>query len=148
MLDTSDAFAIEGTILRLDDPICHAMIRDFLASESNARTVVRIISDDPENDLIMRCEKIALSPMATGITVIETKADPSLSYFGFETAWNLSRREAAICKLLLSGKTVEKIVKHLEKSNDTVRFHIRNIYRKMGVSSREEFFAKMQPFRF
>lgn len=52
------------------------------------------------------------------------------------------------CRLLLQGHTVQEIVEAGSKSPDTIRFHIRNIYQKIGVSSREALFARLRPFLF
>lgn len=52
--------------------------------------------------------------------------------------YDLTRREEAILNLLLEGKTRSEIARELVVSDNTVKTHIRNLYRKMGVSGKDE----------
>ena len=47
----------------------------------------------------------------------------------------------------MSGMNAEQISSSLEISLETVRTHIRRIYSKTGVRSREALFAQLQPFK-
>lgn len=48
----------------------------------------------------------------------------------------LSPREVDVIEALDSNSTYEDIAAHLNLSINTVRHHVRNIYRKLGVTSR------------
>jgi DNA-binding NarL/FixJ family response regulator len=48
----------------------------------------------------------------------------------------LTRRESTILAALASGATTKKISRDLWLSEHTVKFHLTNIYRKLGVSNR------------
>jgi DNA-binding NarL/FixJ family response regulator len=50
----------------------------------------------------------------------------------------LSEREAAVLEAVARGLSNREIGKHLWISEQTVKFHLRNIFRKLGVSSRTE----------
>lgn len=52
--------------------------------------------------------------------------------------YDLTRREEAILVLLLEGKTRAEVAAELYVSDNTVKTHIRNLYRKMGVSGKTE----------
>jgi DNA-binding CsgD family transcriptional regulator len=54
-----------------------------------------------------------------------------------------SRREQEIAELLLQGLTRSKIAGRIFIAEDTVKFHISHIYKKLGVNSRAEFFARL-----
>ena len=55
----------------------------------------------------------------------------------------LTRREREICALLLTtGDAQKHIAAQLGLSEDTVKFHVKNIYRKLEVQSRMELIAK------
>lgn len=51
---------------------------------------------------------------------------------------NLSNQESRIMELILQDKTNKEIAQELFISVSTVKTHINNLYKKMGVSSREE----------
>ncbi len=51
---------------------------------------------------------------------------------------NLSDREQEVYILLCEGKNYREIAEALFVSQNTVRFHLKNIYRKLGVKSRHE----------
>jgi DNA-binding NarL/FixJ family response regulator len=57
----------------------------------------------------------------------------------------LTRREAEVLPLLQEGRSNAQIAIALEVGVETVRTHARNIYRKLGVSSRRELAAPSAP---
>jgi DNA-binding NarL/FixJ family response regulator len=59
----------------------------------------------------------------------------------------LTRREAEVLPLLQLGRSNAQIAVALQVGVETVRTHARNIYRKLGVSSRRELSAPPAPDR-
>jgi DNA-binding NarL/FixJ family response regulator len=61
----------------------------------------------------------------------------------------LTAREAEVLQLLQEGMTNAEIAHHLSIGIETVRTHARNIYRKLGISTRRDLarFARSQPAR-
>lgn len=57
----------------------------------------------------------------------------------------LTAREAEILKLLAQHKTVGMIERELFIANGTAKAHVRHIYQKLDIHSREELFALMEP---
>jgi len=55
-----------------------------------------------------------------------------------EQRFNLTRREAQILRGLVNGLSYRAMAQDLAISVDTVRSHIRTLYKKMGVHSRHE----------
>ena len=55
---------------------------------------------------------------------------------------NLTSREREIFTLLLTDKPPKEIASFLKVSYYTVDFHRKNLYRKLGIQSRTELFAK------
>lgn len=55
---------------------------------------------------------------------------------------DLSARERSVFQLLCRGKNYQEIAEALYVSTNTVRFHLKNIYRKLGVKSRHEAMAR------
>lgn len=59
--------------------------------------------------------------------------------------YNLSKREAEIFDLILTGRNVPFIADVLYLSKNTVRTHIKNIYAKLDVHSRQELINLVHP---
>ncbi|NUR59755.1 MAG: LuxR family transcriptional regulator [Catenulispora sp.] len=58
---------------------------------------------------------------------------------GAHADWSsLSRREQAVARLVVQGLTNQQIAKRIRCSPETVKFHLRNIFRKLGIGSRVE----------
>src|SRR5205814_4476319 len=57
----------------------------------------------------------------------------------------LSRRETEVLELLQRGMTNAQIAHELSIGTETVRTHARNIYRKLGVSTRRDLARLAQP---
>ena len=66
----------------------------------------------------------------------ETEREKTLDDF------NLSPREKEIAVLLLSGDTAKAVSVKLGISVHTANFHIKNIYKKLGINSRSELFLQ------
>lgn len=56
---------------------------------------------------------------------------------------DLTRREEEILVLLLQGRTRSEIARELYVSGDTVKTHIRNLYRKLGVAGKGDLVDKL-----
>lgn len=54
----------------------------------------------------------------------------------------LSPREIEVSTLLLQGESAKHVAKLLKISTSTVNYHIKNLYRKLGIGSRAELFAR------
>lgn len=67
--------------------------------------------------------------------------DPPASPSPEAAEWELSRREEEILQLLTGGLRNRAIAAELHVSENTVKFHLGSIFRKLGVSSRAEAIA-------
>jgi DNA-binding NarL/FixJ family response regulator len=87
------------------------------------------------------------SPMSSHIArkvvnlLRQTTAEPKASPVAQEETL-LTSRERDILNDLAGGNSYQALAKGLNISTDTVRFHIRNIYRKLHVHSQSEAVAK------
>ncbi len=59
------------------------------------------------------------------------------------TSPQLTPRERQIVDCLIEGMSYKLIADHLDLSIDTVRFHFRNIYKKLHINSQTELMAKV-----
>lgn len=56
--------------------------------------------------------------------------------------FNLTPREEEVARLLLHGESTKQIATKLNISIHTVNFHIKNLYKKVGINSRAELFVQ------
>lgn len=56
----------------------------------------------------------------------------------FAAAYGLSQRETGLLRLILDGRTNKEIADELYISDNTVKFHVRNLLHKTGCSNRKE----------
>lgn len=68
----------------------------------------------------------------------------AMNYHGFAQAHDLTRREEEICLLVLQGRTNREIAEELHVSIGTVKTHVRHIFEKAGVATREDLRDKAQ----
>ena len=61
--------------------------------------------------------------------------------------YQITRREAEILRVLVSGRTAGQIGESLFISQRTVEAHLRNVYRKCAVNNRVELMAKIAGYR-
>src|SRR3954462_11167010 len=78
-----------------------------------------------------------------------TAAEPLERFDYLPEADILTAREAEVLQLLQEGMTNAQIAHHLSIGIETVRTHARNIYRKLGISTRRDLarFARPRPVR-
>ncbi len=62
--------------------------------------------------------------------------------------FGLTRTETKIAQALTEGLTAVEVASKLGKSRDTVRCHIKALYAKIGVSSREALLTRLDAYRF
>ena len=75
---------------------------------------------------------------ASEATVFETLGIPINDETSVAKQTGLSRRELSILKSLGSGLSNKQIARELWLAEQTVKFHLTNIYRKLGVANRTE----------
>jgi DNA-binding CsgD family transcriptional regulator len=127
-----------------------ALVTDFIASSDKDDFAFWVNDKEGHPVISVQCQRISAIPgiQFFGFRLALNDDNLSADHKGFEAYFNLTRQEAIICRLMIQGKTVPEIVQIYGKSQDTIRFHVRNIYRKMNISSREELFAALRHFHF
>jgi ATP/maltotriose-dependent transcriptional regulator MalT len=59
----------------------------------------------------------------------------------------LTSREWEVLDLLCERKTADQVARDLVLSPETVRSHVKSIYRKLGVNSRDEAISRCEELR-
>jgi DNA-binding CsgD family transcriptional regulator len=95
--------------------------------------------------LVFRCRMVP----ETGHTLLSIYSTevPSTHLPDVKGLLGLTPSEARIVKGLVGGRRADELSEDLGVSLETVRTHIRRIYLKTGVNSREQLIAKVSAFR-
>lgn len=97
--------------------------------------------------LLMRGRRIGPGDGHIGLTFFTTGPDFRALHADLERAFGLTPAEHRVLLRMIEGLNADAIADAMDLSIETVRSHIRNLYTKMGVASREAMFARVAPFR-
>ncbi|WP_205479337.1 LuxR C-terminal-related transcriptional regulator [Sphingomonas arenae] len=81
-----------------------------------------------------------------GLSLRRTDEQCSGRAVGLGKAYGLTACEEGIAQLLFHGATAQEAAERLKISVETVRTHIRRLYQKLGVNSREALLTQVRPF--
>ena len=87
------------------------------------------------------------APPLVGLILYDCADRGDPEFADLRVAFALTNAERDVILKLHLGMTAEKIAAACGISIETVRSHIRSAYLKLGVSSREEMFRKLHPYR-
>lgn len=118
---------------------------DGLDDEPRAWVLAR--RDGCGDCLIVRAVQIALGNARAVILAMSDTSQSRRLWADFGPALDLTCAEANLLKRLVDGATVKEAAIDLRVTLETARTHVKRAYAKLGVSSREEMFARISPFR-
>lgn len=111
----------EGTCVPLEKDDSHLLIS------------ARLVDSDGENRVF-------------GLTMRRTDEVRTEKVAKVSKAFGLTPSESRVLQLLFRGTTAQEAAHELGVAVDTVRTHIRRLYQKVGVGSREALFKRVRPF--
>ena len=120
----------------------HPKVKTVVLSGSDEPEVVRSALERGASAFIMK--HIDPRDLASAIrqaiegSVYQTFGEPPPREEMRHDAPSLSERERSILQALADGLSNKQIAKQLWLAEQTIKFHLTNIYRKLGVSSRTE----------
>lgn len=80
------------------------------------------------------------------LSLISTEFSQATTYPHLEEIFGLTAAEYRTLARMLDGATADMLAERGGVSVETVRTHIRRIYTKLGVSSREGLFSRIRPY--
>ncbi len=109
---------------------------DFVEEALKAGATSYLLKNVDTDELAMAIRaahhgKAVLAPEATQALIHATRKAP-------EPVYSLTDREREILALLVDGLTNPEIAQRLAVKNSTVKFHLGNLYSKLGISTRTE----------
>jgi DNA-binding CsgD family transcriptional regulator len=122
------------------------------AGESDS--IALLEESDGDGHLLIRASRIPAAAAAAadedafGLRIFRTAEDVGLNHLQLAAVFGLTPGETRVLASMLGGLTADDIGRELAISVETVRSHIRRIYDKIGVSSREGLFSRLRQFGF
>ncbi len=97
----------------------------------------------PPEEIFARRRSSGLAPYPQDVDGFEENAAYSLAIERVTSQYNLSRREAQASLLCAQGLTNAVIGEKLHIGEQTVKFHLRNVFIKFGVKRRAELISRL-----
>ena len=148
MLEEGDCFTVHKGYLACPDKDQEEPFRAFLADLSGEPTAW--IHRLPEQAFrLVRAERVTPAGQPPGVSLMVYPTDARARYVwgDISRAFGLTRAEAIIVRKIIDGDGAAAVAEDLSVSLETVRTHIRRVYNKLGINSREQLFSTMSGFR-
>lgn len=123
-------------------------LRSFLAKlEDEPRAWVYCRDDAAQ--LIVRAETVQPVglPPGAALMIYPANVPDQFIWSDFGKVFGLTRAEAGVVMRAVAGNRADIIAQDLSVTIETVRTHMRRVYLKLGIKSREELFALVSPYR-
>lgn len=140
------ALGDEGVSVRRDE--LRLMIEQAMRARTEESLFVIEDSDDIGSDLLVRLERLRDDGAKTcfGLQLIRHAPTPGGWSEMLAAHFQLTPKQTQVLVRMISGEAGEDIAKAMRISVETVRTHVRDVYAKLRVSSREELFVRVRPF--
>ena len=124
-------------------------LNNFLANVEEELQTYCVPCEDRDGHFLFRARQVAAHSghRYLGVTFHRSGRNFIARYADLREAFQLTPSELKILDQMLDGSTADEISSAVGLSIDTVRSHIRNIYTKVGVKSRERLFARLHAYR-
>ena len=110
---------------------------DFLAEKDQAHEAQREALEQEKQDAAAIADSAQLE-LSSVVDRKRKEVDPDAYQLFRQNLVKLTPKEREVFDLYLAGKTAKEIVVILDFSPNALKFHNKNIYDKLGVSSRKE----------
>jgi len=147
-LATGPVLQLKQGVLAMSDRADQALLGSFVA-ESNDVLTTCAFSSGTGGYLLLRARRIARTSglERIGISFVQCTRNFSVRYADIEHVFKLTPAEYRVLMKMTDGLTADAIARSSKLSVETVRSHIRQLYIKIDVVSREALFEKIGAFR-
>jgi len=145
-VESGDGIEQRGDIFAFVDKACDQGLTQMMLSSvvsGNSGTV----SDLDRSTRYALVDQRLSSPDKALVCGISYRRVDQMRYADLKSIFILTKAEDKILRQLLQGMVADHIAEENATSLDTVRSHIRSIYSKLGVSSREALFNRVSLYR-
>ena len=149
MLKAGEDFQIVNGMLCCADKADTASLRQFIAGLDNGVAAWACRRRDEEGFRVIRAERftpVGLPPFFGLAFQRASKGGPEI-WADMKRVMDITPAEERVIQRLALGEVVEEVAGELSVSVETVRTHVRRIYAKLQISSREQLLALVGQFR-
>ena len=132
------------------DPGCQAAFCEFvLGCAEGAISTFCLSVEEGGGFLLFRGRKVGSigGERFFGIAFHRSDSHSGSRYADLDVAFQLTPSELRVIETMSDGHTADEISASLGVSIETVRSHLKHIYAKLDVTSREGLFSRILPFR-
>lgn len=113
--------------------------------EDEPRSCFVKCADEASEALVVTVQRVRGGP-APLVGLSFRSGGPLCAGDALRSAFQLTKAEARVLMLMVDGHMADEVSARLSVGIETIRTHIRQIYAKMGVKSREAMFRRVLPF--
>jgi DNA-binding CsgD family transcriptional regulator len=149
VLAGSSGLELRESQLLVEDRAHHQAVSEFLASASDGLGTLCVPTGDGDGFWLLIAQPMGNGADHDSISLVIRRTGSAFEarYGNFRDPFGLTATEYQVALLLIAGRTADEIATKTSTSVGTVRSHIRAMYGKMDVSSREMLFYRIRPFR-
>jgi DNA-binding CsgD family transcriptional regulator len=137
-----------GDVLAATDGAAQAKLKSLLQDARHGRASICIEQINHEGWLVLRCVGVESDAMPMFCITVSRAGDGGVWKFDhLDECFELTRAEHRVVQDLLAGYEAEALSTRHGVSIETTRTHIKSIYGKIGVKTREALFARLRGFR-
>ena len=125
-----------------------AALAAFINDSERELSAYCLPCDDGDGHVLFRAQEIEHSGgRYIGLKFYRSGSEFSARYADLDTIFQLTQSEHRVLQQMIDGYTADEISSNLRVSIETTRSHIRQIYLKLNVTSREGLFSRIRPYR-
>ena len=136
-----------GCLVFAESDLLTKLMRSLVHADSELVTCSVPLGNEEGHVLVRGRRLESGDEILFGLVLVRTDERDPGRFRVLDTAIGLTPAENRVLLSLLDGKDADQITRKMNVSMVTIRTHIRSIYSKLEVNSRERLFAKAMPFR-
>jgi DNA-binding CsgD family transcriptional regulator len=144
VIDRSGPVALDGDRLAGADGAAHRALIDCLSAAASDGTASVTIAGGDARNYVVEAHALAAGPDAPIGLTIRDETPSGLS--DLAAAAGLTHTEARVVAMLLNGLNPTEIAEDTGTSILTVRTHIKRVYSKLDIHSKEQLFARLNRY--
>lgn len=140
---------IVAGLLAAYDPGDQMLLSRYLAGCASRLTGLALPAADGDGHILLRGREIARAGRGChiGLLLLRSGSGYRAEYANLDDAFKLTRKEHQVLLELVGGNSLDELSPRLGITAETARSHVRQIYAKLAVHSREKLFCRVVPYR-